>query len=171
MRSSFRSFVWLAASCLALSGTALAQSSSSGGIAQESLAPPKSQAPRVSSGLMVPAGSAAPSLPPVPKTDQAAAAAARASAPAAPVATPVATPSPSASASASAAPPSLLGRSQPGQADVPTSGATAARPHIVHAAHAPKPAKATTIAKAKPKSAKPSKVAKTKPKTQTTQQG
>jgi hypothetical protein len=170
MRSSFRSFVWLAASCLALSGTALAQSSSSGGIAQESLAPPKSQAPRVSSGLMVPAGSAAPSLPPVPKTDQAAAAA-RASAPAAPVATPVAAPSPSASASASAAPPSLLGRSQPGQADVPTSGATAARPHIVHAAHAPKPAKATTIAKAKPKSAKPSKVAKTKPKTQTTQQG
>ena len=170
MRSSFRSFVWLAASCLALSGTALAQSSSSGGIAQESLAPPKSQAPRVSSGLMGPAGSAAPSLPPVPKTDQAAAAA-RASAPAAPVATPVATPSPSASASASAAPPSLLGRSQPGQADVPTSGATAARPHIVHAAHAPKPAKATTIAKAKPKSAKPSKVAKTKPKTQTTQQG
>jgi len=167
MRSSFRSFVWLAASCLALSGTALAQSSSSGGIAQESLAPPKSQAPRVSSGLMVPAGSAAPSLPPVPKTDQASAA--RASAPAAPVATPVAAPSPS--ASASAAPPSLLGRSQPGQADVPTSGATAARPHIVHAAHAPKPAKATTIAKAKPKSAKPSKVAKTKPKTQTTQQG
>jgi hypothetical protein len=169
MRSSFRSFVWLAASCLTLSGTALAQSSSSGGIAQESLAPPKSQAPRVSSGLMVPAGSAAPSLPPVPKTDQAAAA--RASAPAAPVATPVAAPSPSPSASASAAPPSLLGRSQPGQADVPTSGATAARPHIVHAAHAPKPAKATTIAKAKPKSAKPSKVAKTKPKTQTTQQG
>lgn len=182
MRSALRSILWLSAACLTAPAAALAQSSVPG-IVQESLSPPKLQPPRVSSGLVVPgpAPVAVPSLPAVPKVDQAARNAVAASAPAAlsPASAPV---SPPAAASAPTAPPqatstgpvssaSLLGRSQPGVVDPQPSASAPPRAHSAHAAHTVKPGKASAVAKAKPKSAKPSKVAKSKAKTAPTQQG